>query len=392
MQGRQSPTRYRDGMPRPRSRTAGGRDLVLDARALNRATLSRQHLLARSPLSIQEEIEHLVGMQSQVPAAPYVGLWTRLPDFDPHALGRSMIERQTVRMTLMRGTIHLVTARDALTIRPLFQGMLERLFHHGAPFGRQLHGLDVDTVVAEGRRLVEERPLTVGELSGTLAGLWPGRDATALAYAVRYLLPVVQVTPRGVWGATGQPTLTTLEAWLGRPLEPQPSMDEMVLRYFAGYGPASVMDVQSWSGLRRLGEVVERLRPRLTTFRDDTGRELFDLPDAPRPDPETPAPLRFLPEYDNVLLGYADRRRFVPDAARTRVFASDLTFGSFLVDGVLAGAWRSEVSGGIAALKVFPSIPIGRAQRTEISDEAERLVRFARPRAAHHDVLFVETP
>jgi hypothetical protein len=364
---------------------------VLDARALSRATLARQHLLARSPLSVADEIEHLLGMQSQVPTAPYVGLWSRLPDFDPHELGRSMTARQAVRMGLMRGTIHLVTARDALRLRPLFQAMAQRLFHHGAPFGRKLSGLDLDPLLAGGRRLLEERPRTVGELGRLLGEEWPGWDVESLAYACRYLLPLVQVTPRGVWGSTSQPTLTTVEAWLGQPMDPEPSIDRLVLRYFAAYGPASVMDAQSWSGLARLGEVVERLRPRLVTFRDDRGRELFDLPDAPRPDPDTPAPFRFLPEYDNVLLGFADHRRFVPDEFRTKVFVTELTVGSFLIDGLVAGAWLSRETKGTATLKVVPSLPLSRVQRVEITDEAELLVRFVRPSATRHEVVFAET-
>jgi hypothetical protein len=365
--------------------------VVLDARALGRATLARQHLLARSPLSAVDEIEHLVGMQSQVPAAPYVGLWSRLPEFDPDELGRSMTARRTVRMSLMRGTLHLVSARDALALRPLFQDMAERLFRHGAPFGRKLIGLELDRVLAEGRRVLEERPRTVSELRRLLAERWPDWDDESLAYAARYLLPLVQVTPRGVWGATGQPTLTTLEAWLGRPMDREPSMDALLLRYLAAYGPASVMDAQSWSGLARLGEVVERLRPQLVTFSDDRGRELFDLPDAPRPDPDTPAPFRFLPEYDNVLLGFADRRRFVPDEFRTRIFVTELTVGSFLIDGEVAGAWLSREKNGVASLRVVPGIPLSHGARAEIADEAERLVRFIRPRAARHEVLFAES-
>lgn len=372
-------------------RTAGpGPGAILDARALGRATLARQHLLSQSPLSVEEEVEHLLGMQSQVPTAPYVGLWSRLHDFDPHELGRSMTARQTVRMSLMRGTIHLVTARDALRMRPLFQAMHERLFQHGAPFGRKLSGLDLEPLLAEGRRLLEERPRTVSELRRILAEEWPGWDVESLAYACRYLLPVVQVTPRGVWGTTSQPTLTTLESWLGQGMDPEPSFDQVVLRYFASYGPASVMDAQSWSGLARLGDVVERLRPQLVSYRDDRGRELFDLPDAPRPDPDTPAPLRFLPEYDNVLLGFADRRRFVPDEARTRVFVTELTVGSFLVDGLVAGAWISREKDRTATLKVVPNVTLSRGQHAEIGEEAERLVRFVRPRATRHEVVFAE--
>src|SRR5919107_705431 len=147
-------------------------------------------------------------------------------------------------------------------------------------------------------------------------GLWTrleGFDPDELSRAIRHLVPLVQVPPRGVWGESGPAAHTTVEAWLERPLDRGSSLEEMVLRYLGAFGPASVMDVKTWSGLTRLGEALERLRSRLRTFSDEGGKELFDLPDAPRPDPATPAPVRLLGEYDNVLLGHADRRRMIPD-------------------------------------------------------------------------------
>ena len=285
---------------------------VLTIRELNRATLARQLLLERAALPAADAIERLVGMQAQVPMDPYIGLWTRLKGFDPVELSDLLTSRNAVRASLMRATIHLVTARDMCTLRPLMEPVIQRMFWTGSPFGRAIKGVDTEALVAMVRVLIEERPRTRAELRPLLAERWPDHDSDALS-AIGYLLPVVQVPPRGVWGQSGQATWTTAESWLDRPLDPEPSIDDLVMRYLAGYGPAAVMDIQAWCGLTKLKEVVERLRPGLREYRDESGRELFDVPDAPLPDADVPAPVRFLPEYDNSLLGYKDRTRMIGD-------------------------------------------------------------------------------
>ncbi|HWD44060.1 MAG TPA: winged helix DNA-binding domain-containing protein [Actinomycetota bacterium] len=328
-------------------------------------------------------VEHLVGMQAQEPRDPYVGLWTRLEGFDPHELGRLVAERRAVRSPLMRTTLHLVSARDCLTLDPLLRPVLERGFWTGTPFGRQLKGLDVDAVVAAGRDLLEERPRTNAQLRALLSERWPGYDPTSLAYAVHHLVPVVQIPPRGVWGQKGLPTWATTESWLGRPVDPDPSIDKVVLRYLAAFGPAGVMDVQAWSGLTRLREVVDRLRPRLRPFRDKNGRELLDLPDAPRPDPDTPAPVRFLPQYDNLLLSHADRSHLAGDAPR-RWPSDGLHWSALLVDGVVGGAWRLTVDRGAAtlAVKLLAEVPDPAA----VEKEAARLCGFLAADAERREV------
>jgi hypothetical protein len=353
---------------------------VLSRRELNRALLGRQLLLERERRGVAETVEQLVATQAQNPRDPYVALWTRLQDFDPHALGRMVAEREAVRVPLLRTTLHLVTAQDCLAMAPLLRSVLERGFWTGSPFGRQVKGIDIDAVLAAGRDLLDERPRTTAQLRTLLGERWPGYDASSLAYAVRHLVPVVQVPPRGVWGGKGLPTWATAERWLGRPLDPAPSIDRLVLRYLAAFGPATVMDVQAWSGLTRLQEVAERLRPRLRTFRDPDGRELLDLPDAPLPDPDTPAPPRFLPEYDNVVLGHADRTRIVPGDAIWKWEFPDTAFRSpLLIDGFVQAAWHLKQDREAATLIVEPLVPL--PDLAAVEEEATRLLEFLAPEA-----------
>jgi hypothetical protein len=364
---------------------------VLTDRALNRALLARQHLLRRTRMPTEAAIEHLVGMQAQAPNAPYVGLWSRLIDFRTGDLAKMVADRKAVRCPLMRTTLHLVTARDCLALRPTMQPVLERGFRTGSPFGRRLVGMDVDEVLAAGRALLAERPRTTAELGKLLGAHWPDRDATALAHAVRYLVPLVQLPPRGIWGAGGAPTWQTVESWLGQPLGQGIPLEEMVLRYLAAFGPASVRDVQAWCWLTRLDAVVEGLRPRLRTFRDERGRELFDLPDAPRPNPETPAPVRFLPEYDNVLLSHADRLRIMSADQPLRLPpGSGGVKGSVLVDGYYEGLWTSETEKGAATLTIEPFAPLSAPERDALAEEGLRLLAFTASGATSYDVHFAD--
>jgi hypothetical protein len=352
---------------------------ALSDRALNRATLARQLLLERAPMAPVAAIEHLVGLQAQIPLDPYTALWSRLEGFDPDDVGRLLEERVLVRMVVMRGTIHLVTADDALVLRPLMQPVLDaELVRHGE-YKDVLGALDLPALMARLRPLVVEAgPQTPARLRDLIEAELPEVDAPALAYACRNLLDMVQVPPRGVWGKVGAVTTTPLDTWVGRPLASRPSLDGVVLRYLAAFGPASVADVAAWCRLTGLREVVDRLAPRLRAFRDERGRELWDLPDAPRPDPDTPAPVRFLPEYDNALLSHADRTRFQPVGA----FAVEPPVkGTVLHDGVVRAVWHPGAGGadGTAHLVVrtFGTLP-KRAQAAIVA-EGRRFLRFTHP-------------
>ena len=300
----------------------------LSLRALNRITLARQLLLSRSEMTPMQAITHLAGLQAQAPLAPYVGLWTRLAAFRPQPLENLLNERGVLRAHLMRNTVHLVTTADYLEFRPLFQPPMDRAL--AANWGRRLAGVDLAELREATAVLLAETPLTRVALARALAPRWPGHDPAALAHAAGHLLPLVQVPPRGLWHQSGPAAFMLASAWLNDrtpptpptpltpPTPPAPAAcstvaESLILRYLAVYGPASVADIQAWSGLTRLREVTERLGERLRPLAGPDGAPLLDLADAPaRPDPGTPAPPRFLPEYDNLLLSYAERSRVIP--------------------------------------------------------------------------------
>jgi hypothetical protein len=340
---------------------------LLSRRALNRATLARQLLLDRVAMPALDAVRHLVGMQAQVPLDPYTGLFSRLAGFGPEELAGLLERREVVRIVVMRATIHLVTADDCLVLRPLTQPVLDRELARHRDFAPALRGVDVQPVLAYARSVFAEAPRTTTELRAVLGERFPDLHAGALAYACRCLLPLVQVPPRGVWGRTGQVALTTVEAWLGRPLATRPSVDELMLRYLGAFGPASVADATTWSRLTGLRAVFERLRPQLRAFRDERGRQLFDLPDAPRPGEDVPAPVRFLPEYDNVLLSHADRSRITP----APLSVAQRAHGTVLVDGFVSATWALD-----GTTLTVRHAGVGAGALEDVEAEGLRLVRF----------------
>jgi hypothetical protein len=355
---------------------------VLSVRALNRALLERQMLLRRKRLPAEEAIERLVGLQAQVPVDPYIGLWSRLQRFRPAQLAGLIEDRAAVRASLMRVTLHLVTARDCLSMKAVLQRTLERGFG-SSPFAKPLDGVEMDALLAAGRSHLEDRPRTRVELSRLLRERWPDHDEASLAYAVSYMVPLVQVPPRGVWGKSGQATWTTVRTWLGNEPAHDAPPDELVMRYLAAFGPSTPADAQSWSGLAGMRAVLERLRPRLRTYRDEQGRELFDAPGAPLPDPDRPAPARFLPQYDNALLAHKDRTRVVPSGVRQW---ADVGWGSVLIDGFLAARWRLDREEDLATLRVEPLRALTRSETADIAEEGDRLITFLVEDATRRDV------
>jgi Winged helix DNA-binding domain len=372
---------------------------VLSQRALNRALLSRQLLLDRADLpeeagprqaAVIQAIEHLIGLQAQAPFPPYYGLWSRLGGFRPEDLAALLTERRAVRIALMRGTIHLVSARDCLPLRRLVQPVLERGMR-GA-FGKQLAGVDPAALAAAGRELVESEPMTFSQLGDALARHWPDHPPAALAQGVRAYVPLVQVPPRAVWGRAGQSAHTSAEHWLGAAAKQDPADPErdtlagLVTRYLAAFGPATARDVAAWSGLTGLRAVMDQLRPSLVTFRDEQGTELFDLPSAPRPGEEAPAPVRLAAEFDNLLLSHADRSRVIQADNLKRFYTINGIFpGAVLIDGFVAGMWRLARTKSTATLTVelFGST----RERAQVTREAGRMLAFCAS-GASHDIRF----
>jgi hypothetical protein len=381
---------------------------VLSQRAVNRALLARQLLLDRPRLpgagperaaQVIGTIEHLVGLQAQAPFPPYFGLNSRLDGFRPDDLAALLTDRSVVRIALMRGTIHLVSARDCLPLRRLVQPVLERGLR--GVFGKQLTGVEAAALAAAGRSLVEAEPMTFSQLGQALAERWPGNPPAALAQAVRAFVPLVQLPPRAVWGRAGQSVHTSAEHWLGQPGPPQAStaragtarastaeLAHLVTRYLGAFGPATVRDVQAWSGLTGLKAVLEQLRPAVVTFRDEQGAELFDLPTAPRPGEDTPAPPRLVAEFDNLILSHAERSRVISAGATKKIYtANGVIPGTVLIDGFVAGMWRLDRSrdAGTVTIELFSQdrSPGSGAERDALAAEAGRVLAFGAPGTAH---------
>jgi hypothetical protein len=364
-------------------------DRVLSLREINRATLSRQMLLARESVTVPAVVERLVGMQAQLAVAPYVGLWTRLTDFKRADLADLLENRTIIKATLMRSTLHLFTAEDYLRFRATLQTVLTSAWE--TVLKDRAKGIDVDKVVKAAREFISEKPRSFAEITTMLKELQPGADEGAMRYGVRTHLPLVQVPVQKGWSYPGNPQFTLADNWLGQSIPTEDHLKDLIFRYLAAFGPATVTDMQTWSGLGKLKEVVEKLRPELVTYRDETKRELFDLPDMPIPDADAPAPERFLPEFDNILLSHQKRTRVVADEYRKGVYLPGLRVAAtILIDGFVRGAWKVEAKKGAATLTITPFASLTRQNRDALTAEGEKLVCFLEADAKTYDVQFAD--
>ncbi len=357
---------------------------ILTDRQLNRATLARQLLLERSDMGLVAAIDHLIGMQGQVSEGPYQGLWTRLNGFRHAALTDLIVARQLVRATSLRATLHLHTPDDLLGLRPLVQPVLDRMWH--SAFSKRFGGSDQKAVHRAGVKLLNGGPMTGGALGKALAERFTESEPLSMSVLLQVKEILVQIPPTRIWGSGHAPLLSRVENWLPPPHKRSLTRADLVRRYLKAYGPASVNDMQSWSGLTRLGEEFEALGGALIRFEAADGRELFDLPEAPRPDPETPAPVRFLPLYDNLYLGYDDRRRVHAAAGAKQVNMLAEYKPGVLVDGFISCSWAIDGKKGAVALEVEPYRKLSRRDIAALEKEGLAFLRFMRPEASAFDV------
>ncbi len=348
---------------------------ALSLRRLNRATLARQMLLSRDKATPVAAVERLIALQAQVPRPPFVGLWTRLKTFARDDLIGLLRRRKLVRGPSLRGTLHLMSARDFGGLRGALQPALRRGLV--SILRDRMKGLDTDELVAAGRSFFKA-PQPYDDLRTFFKKKDPKADERARAYIVRMFLPLVMVPTDDPWGFPAVADFALADGWIGKTIRVDDAPPhELVLRYLAAFGPATPADAQVWSGLQGLREVFEELRPRLVSFRDAKQRELFDLPAAPRPSDDAPAPVRFLPEFDNLLLSHDDRTRVIADAHRPRVISKNLQVrATFLVDGVVTGTWKAERKKNGATLVLEPFGKLTKKALAELEEESDALLRF----------------
>jgi hypothetical protein len=342
-------------------------------------------LLGREKVRPVAAIERLAGMQAQLARPPYIGLWSRLEGFEREALSRVLRDKQVVRVTAMRTTLHLMSAKDYLKLRAALQPALSASLR--SALGKEVEKLDLAKAVAHARAFFDEEPRTMEELR-TQVGKKFGVDARVVAYAVRTHLPLVQVPTDAEWGFPGAAAFAAAETWLGGRVRVEPKAEDaqaLVRSYLGALGPASVQDAQAWSGVRGLAPAFEAMRDELRVFSDERGRELFDLPKAPRPDEDTDAPVRLLPDYDNLLLGHDDRARVIDDAHRKLISTANLmVLATFLVDGRVAGRWKIERG----ALTLMPFVTLQKKDRAALEEEGLALLAFVEPDGKRHAVRF----
>lgn len=359
----------------------------LTDRQLNRATLARQMLLERSDIGIVEAVEWLLGQQAQQTHDPYIGLWSRLNGFTHEALTALIVDKRLARATTMRGTLHLHSLPDLIGMRELIHPVLERMWQSN--FRRRFGDNDQEKVLAAAIEVIDREPMTAGAVGKALQDRFPTAEPLAMTVLLQVRETLVQVPPTRIWGSGHAPLLMRAPKYLP-PTTSALDLTSLVRRYLAAYGPASVNDMQSWCGLTKLGEIFEAIRGELTTFTAPDGRELFDLPDAPRPDADTPAPVRFMPLYDNAFLGYDNRRRMLAENHEKRGdFLRDAK-PTVLVDGIISANWAIESKKGAAVLTVSPFHKLTKRDVADVEREGQKFLRFMEEKAGTFDVRVLE--
>lgn len=356
-------------------------------RQLNRALLARQMLLKREQAAIPETLKRIGSLQAQMSRPPYVALWSRIEGFERSALTRLFQERVLVKATSNRGTLHILSGKDYLAWRASFAEMFQASF--SAVGKGRLEGLDADAVVKYAAKLFGQRPRRFEEMREELSAPFPDADYRMLGYCARMLLPLVVVPESEEWGYVIDGQFTPAESWLGGKLETKPRLEELVLRYLGAFGPAVPADAQRWLGLGGLRQVFEKLGDQLIQVKDERGRTLFDLPSAPRPEEDIPAPARYLGEFDNVLLAHDDRARIVPEAAKPKLASRNLQIpATFLVDGFVAGTWKSTRTKKAARLRLEPFRKLKKVEKDDLEAEGKRLLQFLDPELSQRSVEF----
>ncbi len=360
-------------------------DSVLTLRQLNRTLLARQLLLEHHVIKPLAAMEQLLALQSQIPNPPYIGLWTRLQRFDKTELTALLDSREVARAPWIRSTLHLVNTTDHQRFQAVIQPALARGLR--SFFGKRAKDLNIERLIEIAIPFLEAETPTIGALRDELQRHYPQHDKQAMAYAVRSYLPLVQVPPSGSWGVGTRAIYTTASSWLG---DPQPSdLTALFRRYLAAFGPASIMDFQTYCGMTSLKTKLAPAVKSLVSYRDESGAQLYDLPDMPILPEETVAPLRFLPEYDNILIAHKSRVRILPEAHRKKVFVSaGRVLGSVLIDGFVGGIWKTGRDKGCAVLSITLFEPTAPAIQDEIAAEGMRLLRFIDEDAADYRLEF----
>jgi hypothetical protein len=349
----------------------------VNARALNRATLARQGLLERAKFGVAEAVDRFGGLQAQEPRPPFVALHARLDGFEREQLADALRERRVVRAMLMRATLHIVSRERYAQLRPVLDDVMVRAMA-GALKGRD-DGLDLKKVLPAATELLKAQPRTFNELRALLRERFPNVNERALGYAVRTQLPLVMVAGDDPWAFPRD----TPFALPGVKLR-KPDLERLVLDYLAAFGPATAADAQRFTGLQGLKPVFEGLREQLIGFKDGR-RELFDLPDAPRPGEEADAPPRFLADFDSLVLAHDDRTRILADQHKPKIASKNLRIPAMvLYDGFAAGTWRIEKKRWTATLTVKPFGKLPRGAARQLEPEALALAAFAEPNAKSH--------